>query len=860
MSAALDRIRAALESHGCRVVRSGDGLAAQCPAHDDRAPSLSLGEGADGRALLHCHAGCDTTAILEALGLLARDLYAAPRSVPPSEIVYTYTTLAGAVAFQVVRRPGKKFLQRRPDGRGGWSWSLKGLDPELRSLPYKLPDIAKAAGKFDGTVFVVEGERDVESLWRAGWPATCNAGGAGKWTNTHTNHLVAAGVRKAVVVADRDEPGRQHARQVAASLRALGVEVLSVVESHCACGCKDAADLLATHGDDPEGWPIHDLQTEDDRRAASEEGSEAGAVECSLPDLAMPPLDQLGLLGQFAEVVARSVQVTPEFALATALAVLAVPCGLGLTVEVRPGWREPALLQMFVVADPGERKTQVLAPMVDGLYRAECELRERRDQERQDAEAEAEVLQKHVERARKAGDDSALRAAIKAQKAHRIPAPFRVLTQSGTAEALEKLAGEQDGCIALVTDEGGEVFGDIARYHDVANLRPLLAGYDAGRYAVERVKRAPVVLNEIRVPIAAMVQPVVLATLRADALAVGRGLLQRFSVVVPGSLVGHRQGFGEPLDPVVAEAWGALLYGLMLEAFTSPAVATLDVKARDLLEAHHDRLEGRFLDEFDAPVLRGWAAKHVGRTARLAGILLAMRTGRLGGVVDGPTMSLAIELAEWLAAHALRALQVGGDPAEPSTSRTQRMAFALVEAVAKAKGRLPREDAPAALAAAGFGNVPERTVQRAVKRAGLRLERTGFQGGYDLVMPADCESASAGGGELGELGELGLTSGNADDEGESGELGDRASPGHANLAKLANLAIDFGPTLHEPAPEPSEGPVEKSGEPEPDPPDPAAGRDDEDPAGDWEDLEARSEGWLFTPSSSAFDSLVYLKY
>lgn len=47
-----------------------------CPAHGDKHPSLSLGNGADGRLLLRCHAGCGFGAILDALrglGLVASD-------------------------------------------------------------------------------------------------------------------------------------------------------------------------------------------------------------------------------------------------------------------------------------------------------------------------------------------------------------------------------------------------------------------------------------------------------------------------------------------------------------------------------------------------------------------------------------------------------------------------------------------------------------------------------------------------------------------------------------------------------------------------------------------------------------------
>ncbi len=39
----------------------------RCPAHEDRSPSLSWRLVPDGRALVHCYAGCTFTAILEAV-------------------------------------------------------------------------------------------------------------------------------------------------------------------------------------------------------------------------------------------------------------------------------------------------------------------------------------------------------------------------------------------------------------------------------------------------------------------------------------------------------------------------------------------------------------------------------------------------------------------------------------------------------------------------------------------------------------------------------------------------------------------------------------------------------------------------
>jgi hypothetical protein len=49
--------------------RYGGGVMIRCAAHDDHTPSLSVGEGRDGKLLLHCHAGCSHEAVRQALGL-----------------------------------------------------------------------------------------------------------------------------------------------------------------------------------------------------------------------------------------------------------------------------------------------------------------------------------------------------------------------------------------------------------------------------------------------------------------------------------------------------------------------------------------------------------------------------------------------------------------------------------------------------------------------------------------------------------------------------------------------------------------------------------------------------------------------
>ena len=50
------------------VHRSGRGWLARCPCHEDREPSLSVGEGDAGRLLIHCFAGCTFGDVVRALG------------------------------------------------------------------------------------------------------------------------------------------------------------------------------------------------------------------------------------------------------------------------------------------------------------------------------------------------------------------------------------------------------------------------------------------------------------------------------------------------------------------------------------------------------------------------------------------------------------------------------------------------------------------------------------------------------------------------------------------------------------------------------------------------------------------------
>lgn len=187
-----------------------------CPAHTDRSPSLHIKLSGD-KILLNCKAGCQTLDIVKALNLTMADLFIgggdtlAPSRIKPSiTATYDYKDMEGNLLFQAIRYEPKSFKQRRPDGKGGWIYNLTDITPVL----YRLPEIVRAVATGE-IIYLVEGEKDADRLWAYGLIATCNPMGAGKWRPNYTETLTGA---KVVILADKDEAGRGHAKMVARQL------------------------------------------------------------------------------------------------------------------------------------------------------------------------------------------------------------------------------------------------------------------------------------------------------------------------------------------------------------------------------------------------------------------------------------------------------------------------------------------------------------------------------------------------------------------------------------------------------------------------------------------------------------------
>src|SRR6185503_19645495 len=226
MSEPFRNLLSRLSAYGSMLTmqRGGKAAVAHCPAHEDNKQSLSLKLGDDGKVLVHCFAGCETEAVVERLGLTMNDLFAdsPARQAQASEVkivaTYDYRDEKGELLNQVVRLEPKSFRQRRPDGKGGWVWTLG----DVRRVLYRLPEMNRDRKQ---PLWIVEGEKDADALAVLGFRVTTTLGGASAWKTEYVDSIKRCKVEGVYVVPDNDAPGRKYAHAIATSLHEAGIPV-----------------------------------------------------------------------------------------------------------------------------------------------------------------------------------------------------------------------------------------------------------------------------------------------------------------------------------------------------------------------------------------------------------------------------------------------------------------------------------------------------------------------------------------------------------------------------------------------------------------------------------------------------------
>jgi hypothetical protein len=683
--------------------RAGKGWSVRCPAHEDRRASLSISEGENGGAVLHCHAGCEPAAVAAALGLSLADLMP-PRTATAGKAMangkpriiasYDYRDEAGELVFQVVRYEPKDFRQRRPKPGGGWDWSVKGV----RAVPYRLPELLAEPAR---PVFVVEGEKDVDNLARIRVLGTCNAGGAGKWTAEHAQHLRG---RRVFILADNDEPGRKHALQVAATLQGIAASV-RIVELPGLPAKGDVSDWLATGGTREKLAEL--VKVAPECNAAAEPWPEIVSFDAvDLPEFPTHALPRA--LNRWVDAESHATQTPADLAGLLALAVCSATIARRVMVEARPGWREPTNLFVAALLEPGNRKSAVFADAMRPLRELEAELIEvarptvaREQSDRRQSEAR---LRKSEKLAAEKGDADARHEAgnLAAELAEQ-PEPVlpRLIVDDATAEKLGMMLAEQGGRIASMSPEGG-VFDLMAGLYSKSGIPQFgvyLLGHCGDDLVTDRVSRKSVRVERPALTCAYAMQPAVIEGLAENAAFRGRGLLARFLYAAPQSWIGRREIAPEPVSDAVKEVYRQTVR--TLANVDTDCTLELDAEASAVLQEWEAEIESMLGDGGQMEIMRDWGAKLAGATLRLAAVLHCVEYGAAGyiGVV---TIRAAVELARYLVPHAeavlnmMQAKEASGDDDARYVlrwiERHGRREFTKRDAQQHGKRRFPKAD------------------------------------------------------------------------------------------------------------------------------------------------------------------------
>jgi Protein of unknown function (DUF3987) len=605
----VDRIVTALEARGLSVRGSAErGLDAQCSAHEDRVSSLSIREGDDGRALIHCHAGCSVEQILGALNLELRDLFAA--DVEPSAVTMprverraTRPRLASAEQIAdwqhallahdgVIRRlrelrgwtrdaieslglgyDGERIVFPVLDASGGLVGVARYLPGERSNGARKMLADAGSARELwpgpesldgKGRMWIVEGEPDAVSLTSIGCVATA-VPGAASWRREWAARFAD---RDVIVCTDCDKPGRELAGSIADDLDGIArsLRVLDLERSRT--DGYDVGDLVREAVvDGPEG--VGSLRQLLNRMADDTEPCGLDWPTLSSRTLPAFPAEALPCsVATWVNATAEHTQTPVDLPALAALGVLSGAAIGGAVVDCGV-WDEELGLYLLPAMPSGERKSAVLKAATRPLREIEREradlaaprVRELRSR-REVLELQARNLTKVAARensdpAERFDADQQMAAVGAELDSIGQPSVPRLLADDATPEALAGLLSKH-GSIAVLAAESALIDNLAGRYSDgKANLHLVCAAYSGEPTTIDRKGDDPQRIDRPVLTIGLVVQPHVLEGLISHPTARAQGLVARFAYALPETQLGRRKINASPVSTAVSEGWAA---------------------------------------------------------------------------------------------------------------------------------------------------------------------------------------------------------------------------------------------------------------------------------------------------------------
>lgn len=199
---------------------------------------MKVCSGDDGRILIDCKYGCETSDILNKMGLQFSDLFPDRNSItaasrdfkkieqPPKKQPKPWKPRNDIVASYEYRDDGEHLLAVKDryykDGEKQQYWRYQ---DKTGKWFYGIGDAIIPLYKhecIDNPVYLVEGEKDVDTMIAGGLHAVTNPNGAGEWKDRYTEQLRGYDV---CIIPDNDDPGKKHAETAANALHGVAASV-----------------------------------------------------------------------------------------------------------------------------------------------------------------------------------------------------------------------------------------------------------------------------------------------------------------------------------------------------------------------------------------------------------------------------------------------------------------------------------------------------------------------------------------------------------------------------------------------------------------------------------------------------------
>ncbi|MCP3965295.1 MAG: DUF3987 domain-containing protein, partial [Lentisphaerae bacterium] len=448
---------------------------------------------------------------------------------------YHYYDGAGQLQYKV-----DKFLvgdkkQFIPSHYKNGQW-FKGIQ-DIQRLPYNFMAVEKAK-----TVFIVEGEKDVNTLTRLGLVGSCNSGGAGNWPDEITKYFKG---KKIVLLPDNDKAGSLHAQDVAAKLYSIAkaIKIISlpdlaekgdVTDWVKAGGTKERLLELVKQGKVWTPGPGGQEGADDWEKIYSLGGKILKAPV--FPIFSLPTI-----AASYVEENAQDMQCPSDLIAIPVIITIAGVIGKNARIRPRKGrkWTERACLWGMTIASKGQMKSPALtvgtAPIevIQEEYEAEYKAAysiwkeaEKVVKRREKAyEKECQIAMKN------SGCDGELPEKPKGLILEDEPTQREIVVNDITIEKLAELMEGSPG-LTLISDELAGFLLNMSRYNTGTDRKFYLQCHSGGSYRVARITRGRQTVKDLYLNIVGGIQPPVAKQLfNNNNNEEDDGLVERFGLI-----------------------------------------------------------------------------------------------------------------------------------------------------------------------------------------------------------------------------------------------------------------------------------------------------------------------------------------